>query len=281
MSDLEFGWHREFFVLSNVKIIDYLELQCLDEDGEWTQREPFLLGLHAETEEEKEDEFKAYEDVKELRYSNPIRRLTGNVSFPDSSQNDIFLGVPKGKKFSFKTVNESKIKSISITITEADHDQLYKMVKYGHINYYENSGPPYVDEGPYITLYAPSNIFDNIKNMADTPDIEFSIELNMKGWFWLGHMGEGYIFIDTENRQPVELAGLTVAKKFTPTQKELIDDDLEEVQVLDRDYSQNAINSNLHLLSKMNEIGKLINSVKLAVWISAFSVLAIAIMMWK
>ena len=175
MSEFEFGWHSEYFVLSNVKIIDSLELQCLDEDGEWVQRQPFLLGLHAE--EEKEDEFKAYEDVKELRYSKPVRKLTGDASFSDNTHDGIFLGVPKDKQFSFKTVNESKIKSIRITISEGDHDQFYKMVKYGHINYYENSGPPYVNEGPYITLYAPSSIFDNIKNMANTPDIEFGVNL--------------------------------------------------------------------------------------------------------
>lgn len=43
--DLNFRWHHENFDLYDVELLCSIKLQQLDDDGDWVEREPFLLGI--------------------------------------------------------------------------------------------------------------------------------------------------------------------------------------------------------------------------------------------
>ena len=72
--DLNFRWHHENFDLYDVELLCSIKLQQLDDDGDWVEREPFLLGIFSNTDEKLIKKNTEYENPKSIT-SCPFYRI--------------------------------------------------------------------------------------------------------------------------------------------------------------------------------------------------------------
>jgi len=270
--DLKFGWHHENFDLYDVELLCSIELQQLDDDGAWEKREPFFLGFFSDTEERKNKENIEYENPKSIKYTNSKRTLIAKAKYSDGSYNDIFLGVPEDKQHT--TSREAKIKYFDFFLRETDIDDLDKIVKSGSFGFIEDDSELQIKGGPYAEFYAPSNVFDHIEKLCSKTNIQLNVSINKKGWQWTGPIGDGQIYLDTKNRELAEFAGITFSNKLAKFEKEALQ---EENPLIEGDYSQDALEANMHIFNKLTELGGYIASVKFAVWVVALGVIFLAV----
>ena len=74
-----------------------------------------------------------------------------------------------------------------------------------------------------------------------------------------------------------EIVGITVNKKFNVNVKETLADEVEELLgneegIEVKGYSQAAIDSNIHIVKKLVELGGQMASVKAASWVAAVGI---------
>ena len=158
-SDLENGWHHEIFDLVDVSIHRSVELQGKDGDGDWIERSASF----PESDE-------AFENVEELRYSEPQGTLAGKARFADY-MDEMVLGVPEDKKDSG---DQTRIFSVSVQIATVPDDEIAERAKKGRIQFFKAN--EYMDECVNIHLYISSERFDEICRASAEPDVTFQIE---------------------------------------------------------------------------------------------------------
>lgn len=214
-TDLRYGWRSEEYVLSDVDIRSSIELQQPDKDGAWSRREPFMLGVFAKTEEEREKEITDFETINEVVYSKPSRVLYAKAGFSDNTYRAMFLGVPEDKQTTNNT--ESRVEHFDLSIheiTEQATDDLVKIVKAGEFGCIEASSELNLSASLFAQFYVPTQVFDDIEHQASQPGVEFAVSINRKGWYWLGPVGDSQAYFDTEELEMAELAGITIKKNY-------------------------------------------------------------------
>jgi len=279
--DIEFGWRSSTFSLTNVKVTSGIELLVLNEDDDWIQREAIGFGLFCDSKEELMKEIDDFEDIRDVKYSKPQRTLSAKLTIIESMFMSMFLGVPDNK------TNEDKSKALKINQVDFQihempaENKLKNYVTRGVVAYYEYDDEiKGLEKNHYIELYAPTPVFDDIEKMVNQSDISsLIVSLNIKGWSWLGPIGDTEIYFDKEKRYPVEFGGITVNRLITTNRKDDIElyDEPEDIDEFIEDKPTDFIP---HIYNKLADIGLAINSVKIAAWITGFSMLAIAIKLW-
>jgi len=271
-SDINFRWHHENFDLYDVELLCSIELQELDDDGDWVERAPFFLGVFSDTDDKKDKENKKYETPKDIKYTNSKRTLRAKAKYSDASYNDIYLGVPEDKQ----SVNsrETQIEYFDFLLHETDIDDLDRIVKSGSFGFIEDDSEMPIKGGPYAEFYAPSDVFDDIERLCSKTNIQLHVSINRKGWQWTGPIGDGQIYLDTENRELAEFAGITFSNKLAKFEKDALQ---EDEPLIEEDYSQDALEANMHLFNKLTELGSYIVSIKLAAWVIAIGVIFLAV----
>ena len=276
--DLKFGWHADTFELYDVELGLSIELEELDDDGDWVDAR-YFSDIFSDTDEKKNKENTENENPKAVKYSNSRRSLTAKAKCPDGIHDHIFLGIPEDKQ-SKTGVDESRIEYFHFGLDEADTDDLERIIKYGSFRYYE-------DFGPYATFYAPSSVFDNIEKWFSNPNIQLKVSINRKGWHWIGPIGDVQIYLDTENRETAAFAGIIISNKVAKFEKDALEgnmrlsnkltelsaylssikDALQKDLKIGQDHSQGALEANMRLLDKLNELNVYLSSIKVAAWV--------------
>ncbi len=271
--DLNFRWHNERFDLYDVELLCGTVLQQLDNNGDWVDRSPSFLDVFSDANEKSSEENSEYENPKGIKYTNSRRTLRAKAKYSDDLYSDIFLGVPEDKQ----TISsrEKKIEYFNLSIREIDVDDMNRVVKSGSFGFIKDNPELSIKGFPYAELYAPSDVFDHIEKWLTKPNIQLSVSINRKGWQWTGPIGDRQIYLDTENGELAEFAGITVRNKLVAEFDKFALQ--EEAPQIEEDYSQDTLESNTHLLNKLTELGGYMRSVKLATWIIAICVIFLAV----
>ena len=287
-SDLRFGWQHEIFDLYDVALHFGVELQGLDGEGNWIDASCFR-SVFSDTDEKKNKEITEYENPRAVKYSNSRRSLTAKAKCPDGIHAYIFLGIPEDKQ-SKTALDESRIEYFDFGLGETDTDDLETTIKYGGFSYTEPDDLIMaIQGGPYAQFYAPSSVFDNIEKWFSNPNIQLTVSINRKGWYWIGPIGDSQIYLDTENQQTAEFLGITISNsnkvakfekdalegnmhlsnKLTELNAYLssIEDALQKDLKIGQDHSQGALEANMRLLNKLNELDVYLSSIKVAAWV--------------
>ena len=127
-------------------------------------------------------------------------------------------------------------------------------------------------EDHYIELHVTSSVFDDLEKMTKRSDVKIQVKLNIKGWAWLGPIGDSQLYFDTEKNYPVELASISAPNAFTD-QATFLEENFDDV-------SKEGTESNMHLFNRLTEIGTAVYSIKTAACITGFAMITIAAALW-
>ena len=114
-------------------------------------------------------------------------------------------------------------------------------------------------------------MFDEIEHLMSQSDVDVQVAINRKGWHWLGDFGYCHFYLNTEEYDMAELAGIEISKKY---KTEILEEE-ERVEV--GAFSQNAIDANMHIYKNLSELGGYMTSIKIAVWVTALGVIYLAV----
>ena len=274
-SDLKFGWHNQGYTLRDISIYNEIRLLQNDKEYGWGVREASFVGIFSESDEEQEKESLEFENLENIKYSRPLRRLSAKAYFDEGGYNQMYLGVPGNRQTSDSF--EDKIDSFDFEIHEAETDDLKKAVRAGRFSFLEYDAEYGYGGNPFAAFYVPSEVFDGIERLCAQRDIELFVSINKKGWYWLGPIGDTQVYFDKDNSEMAEIVGITVNKKFNVNVKETLADEVEELLgneegIEVKGYSQAAIDSNIHIVKKLVELGGQMASVKAASWVAAVGI---------
>lgn len=206
-SDLHYGWHRQLFELSDVSISREIQLQESGEDGAWQERSPDISGDFAESEEEARKLADEYGNKGELRHSGLRGTLNANARMTDH-MDQMALGVPDDKQ-SIHIPREQRVDRVRIQITATDSPNASKR---GSIRYFEES--EYVEADVYATFYVTEACFDDIVRMTNEPGAVLQVSLNIRGWYWLGPIGDSQVYINSTGWERAELGAIRATRSI-------------------------------------------------------------------
>jgi hypothetical protein len=265
--ELNYCWHSEVFELHDIKISYSIELQQLDEDGEWIERDPLdSIGIIF-ADSDKEEKFAEYEKMENVKYSKLKRTLTAKASSNDCY---IYLGVPEDKQAI--STNESEIDYFDFVLREAEAENLEDIVRWGAFGYLKYNSEFRVG-GAYASFYVPTSVFDEIESLLTQTGVEFQINVNKKGWQGGNSFGNSEIYIDTEKKELAEFAGITVIHKFKNTDTSTLQ---EKENISFEHYFQRTIEDNMYNFEKLTELTSYMRTIdKLAKWFTALGIVYI------
>jgi hypothetical protein len=223
--DLELGWIGIRLKLRNVRLHRQIQLEQLDEQGDWEWREPpHWIGIFAENEDTDAEMLDKWEQNSDVRYQEDRRHFSADGVVDDQHQQAIYLGVPEDKK-AVAWNDETRVDSVEVLISELDHVGIADCVHWGRISYSGNDSELNYGEKLWFGFCVPSDVFDKLESWTDGSGVDVAVEIHAKMHHFVGPIGDSQVYIDTENKGKAELTNIAISRAVEPAPTPAWDDD--------------------------------------------------------
>ena len=263
--DLSYGWHDVVFELTEIGITRRIQLQQI-EDGEWQQRFASYRSAFVKGEADAVKIADDHETFDDVRYSRPLGVVRGKARLSDDLMNCMYLGIPENKQQAPLGDRESIVEAISVAIHASDWATEADLVREGAIRYIK--GSEHHDEDVVARFIVSAPVFDEIEKAIKQSTIGVQLTMSIRGWYWLGPIGDSYVYFDKTEGQRAELIEISATQAVPETV-------VEEDFVGDEGVSGQSRKKPIEV--RLAKFEQQLNSIRLAAWTAAVVLVIVAV----
>ena len=245
--DLEYGWHGLTLELRDIRLGSGAEVVQLNSDsGKWESRDYPVFG-------DKESVAAKLETDAEFNTQPIARWLSARAGTRDLDS--LFLGVPADRqRASLSQEGVTRIDSVHLIISESE---TARPLRAGRVRYLQ-AGETWGSD-VHAQVYCGCAAFEELNKAALGAAPEVSVELLLRGWHWLGPIGDQHTYVSVDEKyEPAELSKITCIRRVPD--RVLQPDDADEPP----ESLETVVGS---MRQRMIETEKLMASMRVSLWV--------------